>query len=356
MRVLVVNPYGIGDVLFTFPVIANLRETYHDIYIGYLSNSRVFPLININPLIDRCFIYEKDYLRNLWKESRRNCISQFVKLLNTIRDDKFDLLIDFSLVPEFSFFAWLLGIKKRLGYRLRKRGIFLNQGVRISGYHNRHMVLYYLDLLRLLGITPKIFPYKISLPAKFCEWARDKINELRQKKAIIIGIIPGGGASWAERRKYKQWGKENYYKLVKLIVQEIKAGILLLGDKLDAQDFISFNGDCILNFMGKTTLLEFCSLLSQCDLVICNDGGPLHIAVALGVPTIALFGPVDPLVYGPFPPSRIHKVIKLGISCQPCYRNFHIPNCEERLCLSNITPAYVLNEVKSQLALLSISR
>ena len=91
-------------------------------------------------------------------------------------------------------------------------------------------------------------------------------------------------------------------------------------------------------------LKEYMAILGSCDLVLCNDGGPLHIAVALGAKTVSIFGPVDERVYGPYPPSNRNKVIKAGLSCQPCYDRFKLPECEnDNRCVTDIDPEHVAN-------------
>jgi len=95
---------------------------------------------------------------------------------------------------------------------------------------------------------------------------------------------------------------------------------------------------------GQTTLGQFVSLLARLKLVICNDGGPLHLAVSQGVPTVSVFGPVDPRVYGPYPPSPHHvAVYREELPCRPCYRQFKLPPCPyERACLTTLGPEEVI--------------
>jgi ADP-heptose:LPS heptosyltransferase len=100
-----------------------------------------------------------------------------------------------------------------------------------------------------------------------------------------------------------------------------------------------------IDLSGQTTLGQFIGLLSRLDLAICNDGGPLHLAVACGIKTVSIFGPVDPLVYGPYPnePAR-HRVIRTEhLPCRPCYHRFKLPPCPyHRACLTTIDAADVI--------------
>jgi len=79
-------------------------------------------------------------------------------------------------------------------------------------------------------------------------------------------------------------------------------------------------------------------LIKNCNLLITNDGGPMHMAVALGVKTVSIFGPVSEVVYGPFPLTRNHVVLKWDMACRPCYKNFRLPVCDkDRECLKSVS-------------------
>jgi ADP-heptose:LPS heptosyltransferase len=97
---------------------------------------------------------------------------------------------------------------------------------------------------------------------------------------------------------------------------------------------------------GQTTIHQFASLSKKCHVMIVNDGGPLHIAVAAGARTVSIFGPVDERVYGPYPKEN-HVVISKNIACRPCYRRFRRASCDHISCLKTITVDEVLERVVS---------
>jgi ADP-heptose:LPS heptosyltransferase len=104
----------------------------------------------------------------------------------------------------------------------------------------------------------------------------------------------------------------------------------------------------IFDAVGQTSLLQMAALLQLCRLAIVNDGGPLHIAVAAGVKTASIFGPVDPVVYGPYP-SEGHIVIKKGLACQPCYRQFRKADCSHLSCLRDLSVEEVFFKLERSL-------
>jgi len=95
-----------------------------------------------------------------------------------------------------------------------------------------------------------------------------------------------------------------------------------------------------------TKIREMAELCRRCGLVICSEGGPLHIANSQGVKTISIFGPVDENVYGPYPKSEKHKVVTSDADCRPCYKKFKLPECGNKKCLEDISVEEVFKNIK----------
>jgi lipopolysaccharide heptosyltransferase II len=340
MRILIVNPFGIGDVLFTTPLIANLKEAMPDSYIGYVCNARTKDVLLNNPKVDKIFIYEKDKFRKLWKASGILAFRKFIKFLSSIRKKRFDVVFDLSLGQEYGFFLWLIGIKKRIGYNYKNRGLFLTDKVDVSGYDEKHIVEYYLDLLRLIGIEPRRKNLGFPLGQKETEWAREYLDENGVGDSeTLVGIIPGGGASWGGAAYKKQWPQHRFANLANQIADRHKARIIMFGDAGEialCNQVASLIKDIPVMACGRTSLSKLAALIKGCDLIICNDGGPLHIAVSQGTKTVSIFGPVDPRVYGPYPEGPDNIVIKKALACQPCYKKFKLKECVHMDCLNTI--------------------
>jgi ADP-heptose:LPS heptosyltransferase len=98
----------------------------------------------------------------------------------------------------------------------------------------------------------------------------------------------------------------------------------------------------VINAVGRTDLGQCAALLEKCSLLIANDSGPLHMACALGVPTVSVFGPVDEQVYGPVGEAFRHRVVTAAVECRPCYANFSKPHCRTMRCLQDIKAADVI--------------
>ena len=135
-RFLIYNPHGIGDVLFTTPLVRALRGAFPEARIGYLCNRRVEGLVRTNPRVDHVFVFEKDECRSLWKKSPAESLWKFLLFLREIQQFHFDTLVDFSLNWHASFFASLLGIRSRIGFDFRHRGRFLTERLYLEGFED----------------------------------------------------------------------------------------------------------------------------------------------------------------------------------------------------------------------------
>ena len=341
MKVLIINPYGIGDVLFTTPVIRNLRDAYPQASISYLANRRTAEFIRSDPDIAQVFIYERDeFVGNYQK---------YFEMFKSISKEGFEMVFDFSLNSSFGFLSAACGIKKRVGFDYRKRGGFLTDRVFLSGFEEKHVIEYYLDLLRLVQVPVKVREMRMDVPARDIQWAGDWLKSHKiASTSPLIAVIPGGGASWGQAAKYKRWPAAKYADLIDKIIENFDAGIILMGDPKEeglCREIAGLVHYPLHLAVGETSLLGLAALLKRCRGAILNDGGPLHVAVAAGVKTVSIFGPVDPRVYGPYPPSG-HTVVQKDLPCQPCYRRFRMANCGHISCLNELSVQEVYRKVQ----------
>lgn len=341
-KFLIINPFGIGDVLFTTPVIKAIKESNPEIFIGYWSNERVEPILKNNPGIDKIFVLSRGDIKKIYRKSRFEGISKLLKLLYNIKKERFDISLDFSLDHRYSLISKLLGIKKRIGYNFKKRGKFLTDKIDINGYEDKHVVEYYLDLLKFLNISPQDKRMVLSIPEQNTQMANDLFKNLGiDNKDLAVGIAPGAGASWGKDALFKHWPAIKFAELADRIINDLGAKILILGNESErfiADTIVHTMDNKPIDLVGKTNLEELTAVINNLHILITNDGGPLHIAVALNIKTVSFFGPVDPKVYGPYPvDERRHIVLRRIQECSPCYRNFRLSNCQrDRECLEKI--------------------
>jgi heptosyltransferase-2 len=348
-KILIINTFGIGDVLFTNPVVVNLKLQFPNAYIGYLGNRRTSAMLEADPNIDKVFIYERDEFNVVYKKSKICFLRKIHGLLNEIRREKFDLVLDFSLNTSMNYMTWFIGIPRRVGFNYKNRSPLLTQKFSLQGFETKHVAEYYLELLKELGVSihKHEMEYYISVEDKL--WADDFFRRHGLKDdAKPIGVFPGAGVSWGAGARYRRWAPEKYAKLLDKLIEKVPGEIILFGDKseTDLCTELRFNRSQIIQAFGQTSLGQLAALMKKCRLVILNDGGPLHIAVGVKVKTVSVFGPVDEKVYGPYGNSQDHLVVTRNILCRPCYRQFRMTQCEHVSCLKQITVEDVFEKVQ----------
>jgi len=336
-RVLIVNTFGIGDVLFTTPLIHALNQHNPDIFIGYVANRRTAGVLSNHPLLDRVYVYERDEFKEVSQASRWKYFKKIKDFIAEIKANRYEMVLDLSLNRNFGFLSALAGIHERVGLDFKNRGTFLTKKVPIKGYEGKHVVEYYLDLLRQIGIQPQAPKMEIPLTVPDLDFARDLFEQRQLSVGTVVALVPGGGASWGKDAAFKRWPLPRFAKLADKLVANFKAKVILLGNKQEEELCRTLQNLVpeAINLCGKTSIAQSAAVFGRCDAVIANDGGPLHMAVAAGARTVSIFGPVDPQVYGPYPPDG-HRVVTANVACRPCYRRFRRAQCDHVSCLSLI--------------------
>lgn len=341
-RFLIINPFGIGDVLFTLPTIKSIKRHYPDAFIGYWCNERVEDILKDNPNIDKIFAISRGDLKKIFRISKWRGIKYLLRLVRGIRRERFDICFDFSLDYRYSLISKILGIRRRIGLNYKNRGKFLTDKIDVIGYQDKHAIEYYADLLKFINIETQDKNLDLFLSKENILRGRDILDKLGISPGdVVIGLVPGGGLSWGEHGLFRHWSAERFAQLADRLTEDLKAIIVIFGDASEiaiADKITALMKNKTLNLAGKTTLAELAGVLSNLPLLICNDSGTLHIAKALKLKTVSLFGPGDENAYGPYPLTDRDIIIKKEMSCRPCYKNFHFYGCSNNhKCLEDIT-------------------
>lgn len=350
LKFLIINPFGIGDVLFTTPVIRALKRQYPDVFIGYWSNSRVKPVLESHPYVNKIFAFSRGDLKKIFQESFFKGAWSTIKLAWQIRKERFDICLDFSLDHRYSLFAKIIGIRQRIGFNYKGRGRFLTKRIDLAGYQDKHVVEYYLDLLEFLNIPVTDKSLYLAVSAQSQKRALDLLTAAGiQENDLIIAIVPGAGGSWGKDSAYKHWPPLKFAQVADRLAAGFRAKIIILGDESEreiAEVIVHVMRNKPVDLTGKTSLEILPAVIKNCNLLITNDGGPMHVGVALGIKTVSIFGPVSELVYGPFPDNFKHVVLKQDMPCRPCYNNFRLNSCDKnRECLKSVSVDAVFEAV-----------
>ncbi len=347
-KILVINPYGIGDVLFTTPLLSNLREFYPHGKIGIVLGSRTRQILEFNPDVNNIYIFDKGFFDKLGFFKKWRYLMEFCR---PIRREGYELLIDLSNSSQYGFVEkFFLKVPRRIGFNYKGRGRHLTQTIKLEGFSDKHVVDYYLSLLELLSLTPVKKPLKFPLKQDIIDKvAKYLLSKRIEEKNLLITLVPGGGLSWSHKAAYKQWPQEKYAQLADKLISELKAKVVIAGSELDqdiCRNIINSMKSKEAEIICDFNILEFAALCNLSNLVVCNDGGPLHVAVSEKTPTISFFGPVDEEVYGPYPAADNHIVITKEIECRPCYQKFKFTECDTKDCLNLITVDEAFKKVK----------
>ena len=352
-NILIINPFGIGDVLFSTSLVSAIRKACSESYIAYICNLKVKDILTTNPDINEVFVFERDEYRNLWKESKIRAIKKFFRFWGEIKKKKFDIVFDLSLGKEYAFLCWWVGIKERKGFNYKKRGRFLTHKIEFDGFNDKPVAEYYLGLFKEGPINNR--PLQINAGAAYYAAQNTILITTEQDKTcidtfltqsgikendILIGITPGGGMSFGQKNQdRRRWPPKKFAELADKIIEKFNAKIVLIwgpGEEKLVQEIASLMKQKPL-IAPATKIREMAELCKRCKLVICSEGGPLHIANSQGVKTVSIFGPADEKVYGPYPLGENNIVVTSGADCRPCYKKFKLPDCEHKKCLEDIS-------------------
>ena len=330
MKILIIQTAFLGDVVLTIPLIQAAKK-YLKAQISVVCIPSTKNILEGHPSIDEIIVFDK-------KNSEKGFFS-LIKFIKKLKEKKFDV----AIIPHPSFksglISYLAAIPERIGFSNSAGRFFFTNKVFFD--KNKHQLERYLDLLKHFGIEVKEEKTEIYIDEEGKKFADDVLP----KNKIIFGINPG--SIWATKR----WPAEKYAQLADKIITEFGAEILIFGgpDDIDIAKNVEKNMEQkAINFAGKTTLKQLSVLTQMCKVFVTNDSGPMHIAAALNVPAVAIFGPTIKQ-FGFFPYSKKAIVIEKNVPCRPC--SPHGPNkCPEKHfnCMNKITVSEVFDAVKKQ--------
>ncbi|MBI4618816.1 MAG: lipopolysaccharide heptosyltransferase II [Desulfobacterales bacterium] len=309
-KILVRSTNWIGDVILTFPAIATIRKNFPKSYIATLSRPWVAPLLENNPEVDEVIIYDH-------KEIHNGMLGK-LRLAKALREKGFDLAVLFQNAFDAALIAFLAGIPIRAGYNTDARGPLLtNKVILDKAVLKKHQSHYYLEMLKAVGMDIVDDHPAIEVSDEARKRATEILDSFNiQESELLIGINPGAYFGSAKR-----WLPERYALLSDMINKDFGGKILLFGsgeEKAISEMILSIAKSDVIDLVGKTSLLETMALIEKCSLFITNDSGLMHLAAALKIPLIAIFGSTDPVTTSPLGSSSV--IVRKEVSCSPCLK------------------------------------
>jgi len=262
------------------------------------------------------------------------------RLARELRNGRFDLALHLPNSFDSALLSFMAGIPRRAGYQTDGRGILLTDCVPVDGKVKReHQVEYYLHLIRSLGLQAGTGIPSLQFPLDWVPEADEVLKSAGSGEGPFVGLSPGSQYGSA-----KEWFPERFGELGRLISEKLGGRLLILGsagDRAAAAPILRAAGPKAADLTGKTTLGQAMAIISRCRVFVTNDSGLMHVAAALGVPLVAIFGSTDPSRTGPL--GTTSRVVYKGLSCAPCLKT----QCpRNRECMEAVTVEEVFEEVK----------
>jgi len=331
-KVLVIRPRFVGDVCLTTPVLTNLKRLAPQAALHYLVEEESAPLLAEDPRLER-----------LWVSSRQSTGMATARLCGELYREKFDVVLDLFCNPRTALWTAATAARFRVGYP--------NKRLRSAAYNitvaptEKSAIQFHLASLTALGWEPQYeLPQIFLSPAeRSAAW-----NHLAERGvpagAALVGFHPG--ARWSTRR----WAPEDFVALGKTLLAARPRDWLLVfggpGEEELARTIATGVGSPRAIALTGVALRRFAALVQLCRAFVGGDSGPVHIAVAVGTPTIGIFGRNEPERFFPYPESAGHRAVYARVWCSPCHRD----ECDHLSCLRAISPDWAWDVLERALA------
>ena len=309
-RILVRANNWIGDVVMISPAMRSLRERFQDAEITILAKPWVLEALEGSSLFDRLLPYDK--------KGRHAGVTGFLKMVAELRRFRFDCAVLFQNAFEAALLTALARIPTRIGYATDGRSPLLTMAIplRTDSWYRRHRGEEFLDLIEFLGCERNGGPTDFPLPNSGITCGN---RSLRPGRTVRVALHPGAS------KAAKAWHQDRYAEVGFRLQEILGAEILLLGGPGE-KSLIDSIGRRLptppLTLPEPAGVKRLAIHLNSCDLLIGNDSGPMHIAGALGIPVIGIFGPGSPRRTGPFRPRSKFVPVTAGFPCAPCRQKF----------------------------------
>jgi lipopolysaccharide heptosyltransferase I len=340
-KILILKFSALGDVVHTLPIAATIRKSLPNSHIAWMVEERYQDLLVGNPDIDEVIPLRTKVWRKNWNSKS---LGEILHTIKTLRRQNFDLVLDLHGLLKSGIIARLSGAPTRIGFHRNNckekiSALFTNQKAPYMA-GGLHVVDMYLKLLQTaLGKVEETKLFPLQVPSEIDEKVAHFFNqnpELTYRP--VIGINPGAGF------ESKQWEGVRFAELADRICEELKCSILLTwgpGEKFKAQQ-ISAHMKQKSWMAPPTSILESIALYKRMALLVSCDSGPLHLVAALGIPTVSIFGPTDPVRNGAY--GANHKVVYKVLSCSFCWKKTCPLGTKE--CMQQVTVDEVFQAVK----------
>jgi len=309
-RILLTRLKFIGDIVLTTAAIRNVRSAFPGAYIAYLGDKEAVSLLKGNPCLNEIIPFD----------FRLPAVIEQTRVMFLLRKRKFDLVVDLFGNPRSALITRASGAPVRVGPARRGRGRLYTVQVHDDG-RPKSAIAFHNQYLAAVGIPTPSTKTEIFLDEGehreariFLRWLGAGAEGSPDVAKPIIGLHPGG--TWPAKR----WFPERFAELADLIAARLGAQVILtVGLKEEAiASTVANHATSSVKVLSVLPLRQLAAVIAQCKVFVSNDAGPMHIAAALGVPTIGLFGPGEENVWFPYTGGG-SKALRHDVPCHPCH-------------------------------------
>jgi lipopolysaccharide heptosyltransferase II len=330
-KILMRGPNWVGDSVLAIPAMKAVRARFPEAEITLLVRPWVSGVFNSAPFID-----------HLWSEPRPGGLSDWMRITKSIRQRRFDMALLFPNSFESAAMIFLGRVPQRVGYATDGRRWLLTNSLKPST-EKRHQVHYYLDLAA--AVSAEVDQPSIEIEASAGE--KSQAVRLLASEGIVQGrryLVLNPGAAYGSA---KRWGEEGFADAGDTLAAEWNLDVAIVGSEVERSIGESIRKRMrsrVAVLSGRTSLETLIGVLSGSSLVLTNDSGPMHLAAALGVPTVAIFGATDHVVTSPWGPRT--RVVREPVDCSPCM----LRECPiDHRCMTRVSASAVCNAAREVL-------
>jgi lipopolysaccharide heptosyltransferase II len=337
-RVLLLRLERIGDLLMVREAIRDARLAWPDAEIDLAVGAWNEEIALLMPAVTRVHVATAPWL------ARPGDAASWTRLLRSAgawRRARYDVVVNFEPDIRSNLLAWLTRAPARVGYGTGGGGALLSHALayepRTHVSENARRLVEFVT-----GRPPDAGAARaaLAIPAAAEARGRARLDDLARP---LIGVHVSGG------RPSKQWHLDRFASVARALVAERGGSVVLTGSKADRPMIdaakTAMAGVPVRDLGGTLGLVELAAVLSELDLFVTSDTGPMHLAAAMDTPTVALFGPSNPERYGPV--GRLATVVRIDLPCSPCGRvrlppercRGHVPDCLDGIDVSRVLRA-----------------
>ena len=344
-KILLIKLGAVGDLVLVSPFFDQLRKHFPHSEIVLIVGRSSYAAVENNPNIDRITLAD-DYV--LYHGGLLARLTEFFRLIVKLRKEEFDLAFILHRAWPFNLLAYLTDTPVRVGFGRGHERMFLTHPTSVYKIQNERES--YLDLLRKMNI-PAVYKQTYYF---LSDEEKDFLGLFLERYGIgsdeeMIAISPGGGDNAKSTMVTKRWPVQNYIGLIQRIQNDRPCRVILCGGPCDREITSEIMESCP-NCLDVTDLSfgDMASLFCRCSIFIGNDSAPNHIASAMGIPCVGIWGPTDPRQWAP--PDAHSSIVIHEVECHPCLKEGKFPECSHMKCMTSITVEDVWHHLKPILA------